>query len=71
MYLHVLSSLPFTCFTLPFKNNTLKSYSCLTGEKAILKAKNGKLYVAVFNKKPHAYDTILEIRLGNTPNMEN
>lgn len=71
VYLHVLSSLPFTYFTLPFKSNTLKSYSCLTGEKAILKAKNGKLHVAVFNKKPHAYDTILEIRLGNTPNMEN
>ncbi len=71
VYLHILSSAPVTTFTLPFKNNALKAFSCLTGEKVSLKAKGGKLRVTVFGRKPGTYDKIIKIRLGSKPNMEN
>ncbi|MGN0571840.1 MAG: alpha-L-fucosidase [Candidatus Fimenecus sp.] len=71
VYLHILNGFPVQRFSLPFQNNTLKSCTCLTGEKVMVKAKNGKLHITVFGRKASAPDTILKIKLKSQPIMEN
>lgn len=63
--------LPVQHFSLPFKKNTSKSCTSLTGEKVKVKAKNGTLSVTVFGRKQKTSDTILKIKLGDKPVMEN
>lgn len=71
LYLHLLKCLPIAYFSLPFKNNTLKSFSCLTGEKVKIKNKNGRLHILVAGRKFNTPDTIIKIKLENKPKKEN
>ena len=70
-YLHNLKGMPITYLSLPLKNNTFKSFTCLTGEKVKAKVKNGKLHILVIGRKLNTPDTIIKIKLSNKPTMEN
>lgn len=71
VYLHILKGLPVTYLSLPLKNNTLKSFACLTGEKVRINVKNGRGHILVIGRKLNTPDTIIKIKLSNKPTMEN
>lgn len=71
LYLHILKCLPIAHFSLPLNKNTFKSFTCLTGEKVKVKAKNNRLYITVIGRKSDTPDTIIKINLDNEPVMEN
>lgn len=71
VYLHILKGLPISYLSLPLKNNTIKSFTCLTGEKIKAKVKNGRLHILIIGKKLSTPDTILKIKLSNKPIIEN
>ena len=71
VYLHILKGLPVTYLSLPLKNNTLKSFACLTGEKVRINVKNGRGHILVIGRRLNTPDTIIKIKLSNKPTMEN
>ena len=71
VYLHILKGLPIAYLSLPLKNNTFKSFTCLTGEKVRIKVKNGRLHLLMIGRKLRTPDTIIKIKLSNKPIMEN
>lgn len=71
VYLHILKGLPIAYLSLPLKNNTFKSFTCLTGEKVRIKVKNGRLHLLMIGRQLRTPDTIIKIKLSNKPIMEN
>ena len=70
VYLHILKNGEEVELTLPLEKNQILSYACMTGEKVMIRAAEGKLFARVLGKAAECVDTIIKLTLADQAVME-